>query len=253
VAYVSAMERRTASRAVRDVTPIVALDVPDESAASDIVTALDGLCQFYKVGPELFTATGTRSVDALTDRGCRVFLDLKFHDIPNTVRAACRSAARAGASLLTIHCSGGVDMMHAAVAGAQDGSSGAPCEVLAVTVLTSLDAARLATVWGRVGIDVGAEVVRLAGLACEAGVAGVVCGGGEAALVRSTYGEALSILVPGVRLAGSALDDQQRPTTPAAAAAAGADYVVVGRTVTGAADARGAMERVLREVGASRR
>jgi len=233
----------------RRVTPIVALDVSDEPAASGIVATLGDLCRFYKVGAELFTAAGPAVVRGLTERGCHVFVDLKLHDIPSTVRGGCRNAARAGARILTVHAAGGVEMMQAAVEGAREGAAGVPCDVFAVTVLTSLDDARLGTAWGRSGVDVGTEVVRLAGVAREAGVAGVVCGGAEAAQVRAAYGEALSVLVPGVRLAGSSLNDQQRATTAAAAAAAGASYVVVGRTVTGAPDLRWAMERVLRELG----
>jgi orotidine-5'-phosphate decarboxylase len=139
-------------------------------------------------------------------------------------------------------------MLEAAVEGAREGATGEPCEVFAVTVLTSLDGARLGAAWGRAELDVEAEVVRLAGLAVQAGAPGVVCGGAEAAAVKAAYGARLSVLVPGVRLAGSSLNDQQRATTAAAAAAAGATYVVVGRTVTGAPDRRAAMERVLHEV-----
>jgi orotidine-5'-phosphate decarboxylase len=235
-------------KTVRQVTPIVALDVPEESTAARIVATLADLCRFYKVGAELFTAAGPAIVRGLTSSRRQVFLDLKFHDIPNTVRNGCRQAARAGARIVTVHAAGGVDMMEAAVEGARAGSAGAECEVFAVTVLTSLDAARLTAVWGRPDVDVAAEVVRLAGLAKAAGVGGIVCGGGEVARVKATYGDTLAVLVPGVRLAGSAVNDQQRATTAGDAAAAGADYVVVGRTVTGAPDLRQAMERVLREV-----
>ena len=236
-------------RRVRRVVPIVALDVSDEASARGIVDALGDLCRFYKVGPELFATTGPAIVWALTERGCRVFLDLKFYDIPNTVRGGCRSAARAGAHLVTVHATGGVDMMRAAVEGAREG--GAACEVLAVTVLTSFDSARLAAAWARPQIDISTEVLRLTGVAREAGAAGVVCGGAEVSRVREAYGESLSILVPGVRLRGSAVDDQQRVTTASDAAASGATYIVLGRTVTQASDVRAAMQRVQEELASA--
>jgi orotidine-5'-phosphate decarboxylase len=230
----------------RGVTPIVALDVSNEPSAFRLVDALGGLCRFYKVGAELFTAVGPSIVRALTKRGCQVFLDLKLHDIPNTVRGGCRNAAQCGARIVTVHAVGGREMIAAAVLGASEGNP--DCEVFAVTVLTSLDAKRLAEIWGKDDLDVGAEVVRLATIARSAGAQGVVCGGGEVARVRSANGDALAILVPGVRLEGSATDDQQRVTTVHAAAAAGADYVVVGRTVTSSSDPQGSMQRVVREL-----
>jgi orotidine-5'-phosphate decarboxylase len=220
--------------------------VSDEASAYRFVDALGALCRFYKVGSELFTAVGPSVLRTLAKRGCNVFLDLKLHDIPNTVRGGCRNAARAGARIITVHAAGGDDMMVAAVEGAREG--GSDCEVFAVTVLTSLDAERLGEVWGRHDIEVGAEVVRLATRAREAGVKGVVCAGPEITRVRAAHGDALSILVPGVRLEGGSSNDQQRVTTARAAAAAGADYVVVGRTVTRAPDSRAAMEEVVRQL-----
>ncbi|HVB32657.1 MAG TPA: orotidine-5'-phosphate decarboxylase [Gemmatimonadaceae bacterium] len=237
-------------------TPIVALDVPTLAAALALADELDGLCGFYKVGLELFTAEGPRVVRTLLDRGADVFLDLKLHDIPNTVRGAVERAAAHGVRLVTVHASGGRAMLEAAQRGA--GDSGAHCELLAVTVLTSLDAPALAAAWGRADgpapLDVLAEVLRLAGDAAGAGLHGVVCGGPEAAAVRARFGGSLATLVPGVRLAGAGAQDQARVVTPAEAARAGASYVVLGRTVTAAADRRGALERVLaelRSVGAS--
>jgi orotidine-5'-phosphate decarboxylase len=232
------------------VTPIVALDVPTVESALIIVSAIGDLCRFYKVGSELFTATGPAVVKALRDHGCDVFLDLKWHDIPNTIRGAARSAARIGARLVTVHATGGKAMMEAAVRGADEGSqaTGQKTKVFAVTLLTSLDAARVAEAWGRKDIVVRDEVHRLADQARAAGVAGVVCGGDEAAEVRAAHGDALEILVPGVRLAGSATNDQVRVTTPEHAVEAGANYIVVGRTVTGAPVVREAMRQVLRAV-----
>lgn len=228
-------------------TPIVALDVPSTADALGLVERLGSLCRFYKVGSELFTAAGPRIIGVLVDRGCDVFLDLKFHDIPNTVAGAVRSAAELGVRLVTVHASGGETMLKAAVAAAAERGRG--CGILAVTVLTSLDAAQLGRAWGRSDtVDPTAEVLRLAGVAAQAGVYGVVCSGQEAAAVHERHPE-LAVLVPGVRLAGGATQDQARVVTPATASAVGARYVVLGRTVTRAEDPRLAMERVLQELG----
>jgi orotidine-5'-phosphate decarboxylase len=235
------------------VTPIVALDMAEPRAAVAMVSVLGDLCRFYKVGAELFTAAGPSMVQSLTGLDCQVFLDLKYHDIPTTVHGACRSAARIGARIVTVHASGGRDMMRAAVEGAREGASqgrGAPCEVFAVTVLTSLDANQISSAWGRPSVDVREEVLRMAESARRAGVPGVVCSGSEAAAVRDQSGAALQVLVPGVRLPGAPQDDQRRIVTPAAAAAAGARYVVLGRTVTAAPVPREAMSRVLADLRA---
>lgn len=225
--------------AMRKVRAIVALDAPGLSSAMSIVDALGESCDFYKVGSELFTAAGPAAVAALRDRGQDVFLDLKFHDIPNTVRGAVQSAAALGATLVTVHAAGGADMLSAAVEGAGD-----RCRVLAVTVLTSLDAKGLARAWGR---DIGAvadEVVRLADLARASGAHGIVCSAGEAARVRAAHGEALEILIPGIRLDGGTRHDQARVATPKDAVAAGASYLVLGRAVIGAPDPRAVMQTV---------
>lgn len=225
--------------AERRVRAIVALDAPTLAEAKTVVDALGETCDFYKVGSELFTAAGPDAVAALRERGKDVFLDLKFHDIPNTVRGAVRSASRLGAALVTVHTSGGADMLRAAVDGGGEG-----CGVLAVTVLTSLDAAGLANSWGRDIASVQDEVLRLAHLASSAGAHGIVCAASEAAAVRAAHGEALRLLVPGIRLEGGSLHDQARVATPREAVAAGASYLVLGRAVTGAADPRGVMRRV---------
>lgn len=229
----------TASRPI----PIVALDVPTAIDAMAIVRRLGESCRFYKVGLELFTAEGPAVVRALREGGSDVFLDLKFHDIPNTVRGAARSAAALGVRLLTVHAVGGRGMLDAAVEGAGEG-----CGVLAVTVLTSMDAASQAAVWGRDGLRVVDEVLRLSDLARAAGAHGIVCSGAEAAAVRARHGDALRLLVPGIRLAGGDSHDQARVVTPAAAAAAGASYLVLGRAVTAAADPRSAMAGVLADL-----
>ena len=223
--------------------PIVALDVPDQSRAIALVDRLGDACGFYKVGGELFTATGPAIVEALSSRGKRVFLDLKFHDIPNTVRSSARSAAGAGATLITVHGLGGRGMIAAAVEGA-----GPHCGVLIVTVLTSLDGTSLAEALGKTVSSVSDEVSRIAGLAREAGAHGVVCSGQEAARIAAENGKNLAILVPGVRLAGDSSNDQSRVVTPADAVKAGATYLVLGRTVTAASDPSAAMARVLDEI-----
>jgi orotidine-5'-phosphate decarboxylase len=223
----------------RGARAIVALDSPTFADAVAVVDALGDSCDFFKIGSELFTAAGPPAVDALRKRQLDVFLDLKFHDIPNTVRGAVRSAAGLGATLLTVHAAGGADMLSAAAEGAGD-----RCRVLAVTVLTSLGPSELSRAWGRDIGAVGDEVLRLADLARSSGVHGVVCSGMEAAAVRAAHGEALEILVPGIRLEGGPAHDQARVATPAEVVAAGANYLVVGRAVTSARDPRAAMRRV---------
>jgi orotidine-5'-phosphate decarboxylase len=226
-------------------TPIVALDFSGCDEALALVDLLGDRCRFYKIGSELFTRNGPKCVAEVVGRGCDVFLDLKFHDIPNTVAKGARSAARLGVRLLTVHASGGRAMLEAARDGAAEGGD---CGVLAVTVLTSLDATSLASAWGRDRVDVRQEVLRLAGTAADARVHGVVCSGQEAAAVRAAHGDRLALLVPGIRLAGGAAQDQARIVTPREAVQAGARYLVLGRAVTGAADPRAALETVLAEL-----
>ena len=224
-------------------TPIIALDVSSSSDALALVEELGAACRFYKVGNELFTAEGPEVVRRIRESGPEVFLDLKFHDIPNTVAGGVRNAARAGARLVTVHATGGEAMLRAAVE-----AGGGDCRVLAVTVLTSLTSDAVAGAWGRSQIDMTAEVLRLAHLAARAGAHGVVCSGVEAPTVRAEFGAELVVLVPGVRAPGGAAQDQARVVSPRQAAEAGARYVVVGRMVTGAPDRRTAMEAVAREL-----
>jgi len=219
--------------------PIVALDFPDPERAMTLVQTLDEKCRFYKVGSELFTASGADTVQWLRDTGCDVFLDLKFHDIPNTVAGAMRRVAEMGVRLATVHASGGSKMLDAAVEAA-----GSTCGVLAVTVLTSLDDAMLGEAWGRERVDVENEVLRLAELARSSGVHGIVCSGQEADAVRRRHGDALKLLVPGIRLPGDPAGDQARTMTPEGAVEAGANYIVLGRAVTAAPDPRAAMSAV---------
>ena len=224
-------------------TPIIALDVPSTDDALRVVSSLGDRCRFYKIGTELFTAAGPEVVRRVRENGCDVFLDLKLHDIPNTVRGAARSASRLGATLLTVHASGGREMIEAAVEG-----GGETLGILAVTVLTSFDDSSLEVATGRAGVRVSDEVTRLAGVALEAHSHGIVCSGAEARLVRDRFGEKLAVLVPGIRLSGGAAHDQRRVVTPREAVAAGASYIVVGRAVTGATDPRAAMDAILTEL-----
>lgn len=227
--------------------PIVALDVPDIAAALEIVDELGESCRFYKVGSELFTACGPGVVRELRAREAEVFLDLKLHDIPNTVAGGVRGAASLGARIVTVHAAGGEEMIRAAVKAGRDVGD---CAVFAVTLLTSLDASAVARIWGRgERVDVEAEVVRLAGIANSGGAAGVVCSGREARVVKSRFGDSLQLLIPGIRLAGGATHDQSRTASPAEAVAAGADYVVVGRAVTAAPDRVAAMREILSQLG----
>ncbi|HEU4994665.1 MAG TPA: orotidine-5'-phosphate decarboxylase [Gemmatimonadaceae bacterium] len=228
------------------VTPIVALDVADTAAALRVVDELGEFCRFYKIGSELFTAEGPAVVRAVRQREASVFLDLKFHDIPNTVRGAVRSACSLGVRLLTVHASGGRAMLEAASSAAAE--AGGSCGILAVSVLTSMDAGALSGVWGRPIPSVEHEVLRLAELAATSGLTGLVCSGQEAAAVRAAFGSRLATLVPGIRLPGGDQQDQARVVTPRAAAAAGARYLVIGRAVTGAPSPQAAMKAVLADL-----
>jgi orotidine-5'-phosphate decarboxylase len=222
---------------------IVALDVPDSRHALEIVERLDGLIQWFKVGLELYVSEGNAVVSKLREKGCSVFLDLKLHDIPNTVAGAVRSASRAGAQMLTIHAGGGPAMMQAA-AEAAAGLDSAP-QLLAVTVLTSMDAAQLQAVG--VSADPADQVLRLAHAGWDAGIRGFVSSAQEVAAMRRTFPEA-TLVIPGIRPAGASVGDQKRVATPAAALAAGADYLVIGRPITQAPDPAAAAAAVLDEI-----
>jgi len=228
----------------KGVVPIIALDVPSSDEALSLVAELGDACRFYKIGNELFTSVGPDVVRRVRDRGADVFLDLKLHDIPNTVAGGVRAAAAMGARLVTVHATGGLAMLRAATEAA-----GSDCGVLAVTVLTSLTADEVARSWGRTSVDVGDEVLRLAELAANAGTHGIVCSGREARSVRQRFGADLAVLVPGVRAEGGAVQDQARVVTPREAASAGATYIVVGRMVTAAPDRAAAMAAMHAELG----
>ena len=226
---------------------IVALDLPSADAATRMAEKLRGHVGMFKVGSELFTAEGPVLVHYLVATGKKVFLDLKFHDIPNTVRAAAREAAQLGVRMLNVHASGGRKMMEAAREGAREGApDGKMPLVLAVTVLTSLESRDLE----ELGISGTPEeaVVRLARLAQKAGLDGVVASPREIAAIRRACGPGFVIVTPGIRPATSASNDQARIATPHKAIQAGADYLVVGRPITGAPDPAAAAEAIAREM-----
>ncbi|BAC89599.1 orotidine-5'-phosphate decarboxylase [Gloeobacter violaceus] len=229
---------------------IVALDLADAQAARALVERAPAV-RFWKVGLELFTAAGPGLIEWLKARGCRVFLDLKFHDIPNTVAGACRAATRLGVDLLTVHATGGQPMLMAAVSACTGEAArlGSPAPaVLAVTLLTSLDA-QLLEQQLLVNVGVSGYVEHLAVLAVSSGVQGVVCSPLETALLRERCGNDFLIVTPGIRPGGSGEGDQRRTLTPGEAFARGADYLVVGRPVTTAPDPQVAFKAIVAEVG----
>lgn len=220
---------------------VVALDVPHADAARKLVDRIGDAAGVYKVGLQLFTAEGPRLVQELAGSGRKVFLDLKLHDIPNTVAHAVKSAAALGAGMLTVHGAGGRDMLRAAAEAADRRLT-----LLAVTVLTSFSDDDL----HKIGVPdaIPDQVLRLAGLAQEAGCAGVVTSARETALVREAMGPNLVIVNPGVRPAGSGKDDQERTATPAEAIRAGASYIVVGRPITKADNPARAADQIVLEI-----
>ena len=229
---------------------IVALDVSSAEAGAELAAKLDGHVGAFKVGLENFSAEGPVLTRFLTSRGTKVFLDLKYHDIPNTVRAAAREAASLGVAMLNVHASGGRKMMEAAREGAEQGarqlSGGKRPLVLAVTVLTSLGQEDLTDLG--MGGTPEEVVVRLARLAREAGLDGVVASPREIVALRRALGPDFVIVTPGIRPASSDVNDQVRIATPASAIRAGASYLVVGRPITGAADPAGAADQIVAEI-----
>jgi len=226
---------------------IVALDTADPARAVEWAAAVRPCCGVLKLGLEFFAANGPQGVRAVQAAGgLPVFLDLKLHDIPNTVAGAVRAVLPLGAALITLHASGGAAMIAAARAAADPAGAARPM-LLAVTVLTSLDDAALQAT----GIDGGAalQVLRLARLALAAGADGVVCSPREVALLRRELGPHPLLVVPGVRPEGAAPGDQARTMTPAQAIAAGADRIVVGRPITGAPDPAAAARDIAGAIG----
>ncbi len=222
---------------------IVALDVSTAAAAQKIVAAVGDSALTFKVGMQLYTAVGPQVVRDLVDSGRRVFLDLKYHDIPNTVGAAVAEAAKLGVSMLTVHSSGGAKMLRAAAEAAKPYPE---LTVLAVTVLTSMDAADL----DQIGIHDSMQdsIVRLAKLALSSGCQGIVTSAHEAPSLRAQLGDDFAIVTPGIRPAGSSKADQARIVTPAQAIAAGATHIVVGRPITEAADPAAEARAILQQI-----
>ena len=217
---------------------IVALDLPDAASALAAARRFDGLPLWLKVGLELFTAEGPEVVRTLR-KNAPVFLDLKFHDIPNTVRGAVRSAGRLGAAMMTLHLDGGEEMIRAAVQGKQEAGAEGTL-LMGITVLTSQGT--------ETGTDPAAVVLERAQRAREWGLDGVVCSGHEAAGIKRSCGRNFICLTPGIRPRSGEVNDQSRVMTPAEAVAVGADFLVVGRPITGAADPLAAMREILREM-----
>jgi orotidine-5'-phosphate decarboxylase len=225
---------------------IVALDHRSDAEALELVDRLGDAGTFYKVGLELYTRGGPDVVGALRDRGKRTFLDLKLHDIPNTVAGAVRAAASLEVDLLTVHTGGGVPMLQAAVEAAEG-----RVRLLGVTILTSLSPSDVELVWGREIRSIRDEVIRLAELASGAELDGVVASAVEAGWLRPALGEDMLIVTPGIRPVGVDPGDQKRVASPADAVAAGADYLVVGRPVTQARDPAEALDALLAEIAAA--
>ena len=217
---------------------ILALDVDDLPAVDDLIRASREWVSTYKVGARLFTAEGPRAVARILAAHARVFLDLKYHDIPNTVGEATRRAADAGVAMLTVHTAGGRAMLEAAVRGA-----GPETAVLGVTVLTSLDAEDLRAVGSEP--DVELLVKRRAELALDAGCDGLVCSPREVAALRARFGDEPLLVTPGIRPSATEVADQKRAATPAQAIENGADHLVVGRAITQASDPSGALRSLL--------
>ena len=226
----------------------IALDVSSRQDALRLVKDLHDLAGMFKVGSQLYMAAGPAVVREIIEAGGKVFLDLKFHDIPNTVTQAVVEAAQLGVSMMTIHASGGRAMMDAAATAMREKFGDPKPLIVAVTVLTSLDKPGLSELGVEGAID--DHVVRLALLADDCGIDGVVCSPHEIRLVRNVVSPKFKIVVPGIRLPNQALNDQQRTATPREAISAGADYIVVGRAVTGERDPRAALERLAASVSA---
>ena len=225
---------------------IVALDVPGATEALALVDRLEGTCKWFKVGLELFIAAGPQVLEPLLARDYSIFLDLKLHDIPNTVAGGVRSAAGLGAKLLTVHALGGPAMLTAA----REALSGVanPPELLAVTLLTSMDAAQVAAIGLKRTPREEVESLALMGLA--SGIHGFVCSPEEVGTLRALTGPATTLVIPGIRPAGAAVGDQKRIATPADALRNGASKLVVGRPITQAANPAESADTILREISA---
>ncbi len=222
---------------------IVPLDVISSGEALALVDLLGDRCDFYKVGFELYTRTGPDVVRELIARGKRVFLDIKLHDIPNTVAGAVRAASDLGVDLLTVHAAGGPTMLDAAAKAASG-----DLRLLAVTVLTSLSPDEMGTVWDREIRSVREEVGRLALMARDRNMDGVVASALEPSWIRGRVGDDFLIVPPGIRPAGADREDQNRVAAPSEAVRAGADYLVIGRPITASDDPAGALSAIQDEI-----
>ena len=225
---------------------IAALDVPTADAAVDLARQLAPVVGAFKIGGELFTSAGPEMVRRIRAAGAPVFLDLKFHDIPNTVAKAVAAAVRLDVQMLTIHTSGGLEMMRAAETSARETARGlglTPPLVLGVTVLTSMDSQALGELGGET--NVGKQVGRLAALAARAGLRGLVCSPLEIALLRRELPAAMQLVTPGIRTGAGKADDQKRTLSPGEAIAAGANWLVIGRPIYAASNPRAAAESIL--------
>lgn len=228
---------------------IVPLDVPSEADAIALIDQIPQI-QFWKVGLELFVSGGPRILEHLKQRQKRIFLDLKFHDIPNTVAGACRAAATYGVDLVTIHAAAGRPALAAAHQALQAGAQQAqthPPQLIAITVLTSLSMRELALDL-KIPLELPEYALQMGLLAQDAGLDGIVCSPHEAEQVRQVCGEEFLIVCPGVRPQGSNTGDQKRAMTPSAAFQAGADYLVIGRPITTAADPQQAFQSICAEL-----
>lgn len=225
---------------------IVALDLPTAAEALDLVDRLGDDVGFYKVGAPLFTRVGPTIVEELNDRGKRVFLDLKYHDIPNTVAQAVAAAAALDVELLTLHASGGSAMLRAA---REVVNRGEGPKLLGVTLLTSFSAAEVEEVWDKELRSLREEVARLAAVAADAGLDGVIASALEAEALKRRHGQEFLVITPGIRPAGHLAGDQARIATPAEAVRAGSDYLVVGRPVTSATDPREVVRTIREQIG----
>ena len=228
----------------QDAKIVIALDFADAKPALEFVQQIDPKLCRLKVGKELFTAAGPQLIEQLVKRDFSVFLDLKFHDIPNTVAKACEAASRLGVWMLNVHASGGLAMMQAAREGVN--KSGHDPLLIAVTVLTSMAEAELAQV-GVQGTLLD-HVKRLALLTQQAGLDGVVCSAQEASMLRAACGPDFCLVTPGIRPADAAKDDQTRIVTPTQALSLGASYLVIGRPITQAANPLQALEQIIKSI-----
>ncbi len=229
---------------------IIALDVDDKREALGIVDELKGLVGMFKIGHQLFTAHGPDIVSKVRERDCRVFLDLKYHDIPHTVAKASAEAVKLGVSVFNVHALGGFDMMKAAIESVHGECARTGMQlplVLAVTILTSMDGTALRRDL-KITRSLRREVVHLAELARRAGMSGVVASPREISLLRRAIKSPFVVLTPGIRPAWAGTDDQKRVMTPADAVSSGADYIVIGRPVLRADSRCGAVEEIVREI-----